>query len=329
MSKNILEIRKLEGHTNSVTSVCVLFGGRNAVSSSLDGTLIHWDLEQGSQVWRLQPNAGAVNCMTVTPDGFHVLSAHGDGTLRLWNVEGGDLVSKFESHSGPVASIDCVWSQQGGGGMFALSGGSDPDRSLKLWNVLEGSLVRNLGQCDNGIAAVRLSAGRTWRLKWLGLAVDAGGRVYLRDLENGEEVFAQDLESLAPLVYTESIGGGIFGSFEFGTTSGEFVRWTTGTQSNAEHEISRRQTAATSPIRALARLNSVREFVITGDATGLISVWPGHFLDNWSELLRLEGHHGAVNSIAVFDESCGWLPAGTYILSGGVDGTARLWRIPF
>ena len=122
------EVRRFKGHTGDVTSLVMLPGGKEFLSSSTDGTVRRWDLEKGKELdqWK---HKGAVNEVAVSPDGKRALTAgFGDRTVRVWDVATGKEVHRFEGHTGAVLGV--AFSSDG---KRALS--SDSQCTLFLWRL--------------------------------------------------------------------------------------------------------------------------------------------------------------------------------------------------
>ncbi len=81
------ETARLEGHSGSVNSLCLLPDGRLA-SGSEDNTIRLWDLTTGAETARLEGHLGPVTSLCLLPDG-RLASGSEDSTIRLWDVTTG------------------------------------------------------------------------------------------------------------------------------------------------------------------------------------------------------------------------------------------------
>ena len=88
-------LRTLEGHSDSVSSVAMVRGGKQAVSASEDKTLKVWDLDTGRMLRSLEGHSDGVSGVAVTTDGKQAVSASQDSTLKVWDLDTGLLIATF------------------------------------------------------------------------------------------------------------------------------------------------------------------------------------------------------------------------------------------
>ena len=75
------------GHTDAVTSVCLSFDGRYALSGSTDRTVKLWEVADGQCLRTFAGHADAVTSVALSADGRHALSGSADRTLKLWILD--------------------------------------------------------------------------------------------------------------------------------------------------------------------------------------------------------------------------------------------------
>ncbi|KAF5369167.1 hypothetical protein D9615_009988 [Tricholomella constricta] len=122
----------LVGHTQKVYSV-VLDPSRNqACSGSMDGTVRVWNLHTGQCQHTLMGHTSLVGLLGLSPS--HLVSAAADSTLRIWDPNTGELRHTLAAHTG---AITCFQHDE-----FKVLSGSDG--TLKMWNMKDGTVVRDL-----------------------------------------------------------------------------------------------------------------------------------------------------------------------------------------
>jgi len=175
----------LEGHTDTVTRVCVVeVGGgddgggggakvQRVVSGSNDHMLRVWDADRGECVAVLEGHSSAVRCVCVVEVGGggdgggggakvqRVVSGSSDRTLRVWDKDRGECVAVLEGHSSVVTCVCVVevgrggYGGGGGGGakvQRVVSGSAD--HTLRMWDADRGECVAVLEGHSNVVTCV-------------------------------------------------------------------------------------------------------------------------------------------------------------------------------
>ncbi|KAK7019290.1 WD40 repeat-like protein [Favolaschia claudopus] len=122
----------LVGHTQKVYSVVLDIPRQQACSGSMDGTVRIWDLKTGRCAHTLTGHTSLVGLLGLSPR--TLVSAAADSTLRVWDPETGVLLHTLAEHTGPIT---CFQHDE----LKALSGS---DGTLKLWDLRDGSVTRDL-----------------------------------------------------------------------------------------------------------------------------------------------------------------------------------------
>jgi WD40 repeat protein len=139
-------------HPNFVDAVAFNKDGTQLASGGHDGKLRIFDLVKGAQVREInahpKPNENVIYSVAYSPDGKKIVSASLDNSLKLWDAATGTLVKEFKAYNmkdAPKGHQDPVFCAAfSPDGKFLVSGSAGLERLIKIWNVADGSLVRDL-----------------------------------------------------------------------------------------------------------------------------------------------------------------------------------------
>jgi WD40 repeat protein len=199
-------------HGGPVSAVAFNPAGTLVAGGVGDGRLRIYDLAKGA----LQKDVAAhgtpakpeaIYCLAWSPDGTQVVTGSLDHSLKLWNATSGALVREFRAfkekefpkgHQEAVLSV--AFSPDG----KQIASGS-MDKTIKIWNVADGNVVRDLTNPEFKPAGAGLPEaahpGWVYALRWLkdGKLISAGGAPRLRgylavwDTATGKLVSGQEL----------------------------------------------------------------------------------------------------------------------------------------
>ncbi|KAI8090836.1 WD40-repeat-containing domain protein [Thamnidium elegans] len=138
-------VRVFLGHHAAVNAV--QWKDKRVVSASGDRTIRIWDLDTGKCLKQLVSHTGGVACVEF--DGTHIVSGSSDKTIKIWNAETGDCLFTLAGHLHLVRTvqIDNVANR-------IVSGCYNGN--LKIWDLKDGTLIRDLGQATEGSRVLNL-----------------------------------------------------------------------------------------------------------------------------------------------------------------------------
>lgn len=289
-------IRQFVGHSDAVMGVAFSPDGTQALSASLDHTLILWDVATGEIVRRFEGHSDWVRDVAFSPDGRRALSASSDHTIILWDVDQGTPIRTLEGHADAVLCV--AFSPNG---TQALSGAAD--YSVILWDVESGELLKRLeGHTDRVFGVAFGPAGLT------ALTASADESMIMWNLKSGLPVMRLlgHTNGLSSVIYSPdalmalSAGGDnvmILWSFE----TGEPVR-------RFEGHTARVTSASFSPDGRL---------ILSASEDNTLILWDAQTA---AALHRFKGHTDKVFDVA-------FSPEGRTAISCSGDGTLRLWDV--
>ena len=141
-------VHRLNGHSQKVYSVVLDVKRNRCISGSMDNFVKVWSLESGSVLFNLEGHSSLVGLLDLQQD--RLVSAAADSTLRVWDPESGLCKSTLKAHTG---AITCFQHD----GQKVISGS---DRTLKMWNVVDGMFAKDLLTELSGVWQVKFNERR-------------------------------------------------------------------------------------------------------------------------------------------------------------------------
>ncbi|KAG1894690.1 quinon protein alcohol dehydrogenase-like superfamily [Suillus fuscotomentosus] len=141
----------MRGHTDWISGIVHLQGGRHIVTCSLDGSLRLWSLESGVQIdedWR--DGNDAVRSIALSPNGKTIASGSEDRKVRLWDVKTKKVIAKWTGHTNVVCAL--CWSADG----ERLASGSW-DGTTRVWDIDSSKTILTIETGHDWVYAVMYS----------------------------------------------------------------------------------------------------------------------------------------------------------------------------
>ena len=163
---------ELQGHTDSVASVCVTPDASRAVSGSHDGEVRMWDLKTGECLHVLERHDGIVHSVGVTPDGLRAVSGswrlphwldpkprHSQHVVCMWDLTTGSCLKEIlQFPTFGYSSLNITPD----GAQVVWCGGGD----LQMYDLLTGGLLEFFSKYGPKYLRVKLAPGRTMSRMW-------------------------------------------------------------------------------------------------------------------------------------------------------------------
>jgi WD40 repeat protein len=258
------------------------------------------DRASGKELHRLKGPTRDVLSLAFSPDGKRLAAASNDQKAYLWDVESGKLVHTLSGHTTTVNTVAFL---PDGKRVLTLSW----DRTIRLWDAASGKELRRLGTAD-GLAT-----------EWAGACILPGGkeavvagwsRLLVLDLETDKVVRAFAWPGGRPVhIYLSADG----------------TRLLTGGADGTDYRMRLWDVATGKVLRQFDDPNwsfpggflpDGRHFLAAGGKKlGLVNVDSGKVLESF------QGHEDDVMSL-------GPVPGHSLAVSGSLDQTVRLWRLP-
>ncbi|MEO1296086.1 MAG: NB-ARC domain-containing protein [Cyanobacteria bacterium J06636_16] len=289
------QMRLLEGHQHSVTSVAFSPNQPFLASGSHDHTMRLWDLRTGDtlQVWDGHQNM--VRTVAFSPDGTWLASGGDDCTIWRWHLETGQCLGTFEGHGEAICAI-CISPD----GKTLISGSEDS--TIRHWDVSQGQCLKTLQGHEGAILTIALSPdGNTLASSSL------NRRVRVWDLHSGNSLYTA-------IGYTD---------YAYGLTFSPDGQTLAAGSSNSLVRLWDWQTA-TYTQTLQGHHNWVWSTAWSPDGQRLASCGLDHSAKIWRVasgkcIETLTGHESGVTGVA-------WHPNGHLLATTGQDSTIRLWE---
>ncbi|MGD9092100.1 MAG: ABC transporter permease subunit, partial [Anaerolineales bacterium] len=140
-----------------------------------DGTIRLWDIKNDWEMQSLAGHSGAVTSVDFTPDGATLISAGSDGTLRIWDVSSRQVVNFQEISDKPLNQASMALD----GSLLATIG---EDGIVRVFEVESGQMIQSIGPTEGTKLAVAVNADGSL------VAAGDGADIQIWDAQTGESI---------------------------------------------------------------------------------------------------------------------------------------------
>jgi len=130
-------LKILQGHSKSVTNVCLTSDGQKIISVSEDKSIRVWSIETGKCQKILEGHTGKIKSISVTPMGKFAATGGHDKTVRVWDLEKNECLAIFEGHSEIIQCVDISPD-----GKRVVSAGND--MTIRVWDIKLKTCIEKL-----------------------------------------------------------------------------------------------------------------------------------------------------------------------------------------
>ncbi|KAJ2950390.1 hypothetical protein O0L34_g8633 [Tuta absoluta] len=290
--------KQLKGHRDAITALSYSPNEQQLASSSLDNSILLWDLSGSLRSYRFRGHDEAVMDVTFSPSGKYMASASRDKTVRLWVPTVTGSTGMFKAHSQTVRSVQ--FSSDGN----KLITASD-DKIVKLWSSDKYKFISSFVGHTNWVRCARMTVDGSIIAS---CSDDKTTRLWNPD--SGELIHT----------YKDQKGHGLYVAWHpsgcyiaVGTSQGNIKLYDTRTHSLVQY-YSIHNDAVTQ-----VAFHPSGSYILSASKDGkmkILDLLEGH------PIFTLSGHTGSVNAVS-------FSPSGETFASAGEDKMVKLWRTNF
>jgi len=130
-------IARFPAHLKSIFDINTIKSKNELITSSEDGTVGIWSLEDFTSIYKFQAAYDTVRCMAISPDESEIAFGCKDHTIKIYNLSDYSLKQTLEGHKFAVTAL--AYHPEG---KYLISGSRDAQ--LKIWALPDHEMVQNI-----------------------------------------------------------------------------------------------------------------------------------------------------------------------------------------
>ena len=292
-----LQCHIMNGHSNKVTSAVISPDNKYIASSSWDGFVNIWDVNNGKLLRRLNAQKDKVFDVAFSPSGKSLACSYYDGIVRIWNHIDGYIEKELNGHT--------LWAQSvtySNNGKLLITTYSF-DKTAIIWDISTGKIIHQLKSHNNTVRKGSFSPDD----KIVATAA-ADSIIRLWDVKTGKEI----KKMTGHIGYINDVSFSPDGQKLLSAGEDRTIRvW----DCDSGKEI----------LKILGHDRMINSASFSSDGTKIVSASNDNSVKifdamNGSELKRFVGHTD-------FVQTAGFILNDKNVLSSSYDGTVRVWDI--
>lgn len=130
-------VARVNAHPKPIFDIQTIKNKNELLTSSEDGSVGVWSLNDFSEIYRFQVAYDTVRCIAISPDETEIAFGCKDHLIRIYNLADYSLKQTLEGHSLPLTSL-----AYHPNGKYLISGSRDAQ--LKIWNLPNYELAQTI-----------------------------------------------------------------------------------------------------------------------------------------------------------------------------------------
>ena len=300
--------KTLHSHSDGINTINYSPDGKFLASGSADKSIKIWDTSSGRLFKTLYSHSDGINTINYSPDGKFLASGSADKSIKIWDITSGKLLRTIQGHDYSISTVD--YSPDGAflasGSYHAFShSGPTTSRSIKVWDMKTGKLVKTLEDFSDGVTSITYSPDG----KYLASG-NTDKSVKIWDIVSGKLVTKIQGHDYSISTVDYSPDGKYLAS---GNDDGNIKIW----------NIASGKLLRTMQSNIYYPINTIKhspdgKYLASGSGDGSIKIWE---IPSGKLIQSLKAHSDKINTIS-------YSPKGKYLASGSDDGNIKIWKFP-